>query len=249
MLWLYLGFLKFYKLLAARLQLHELTIKMCFNSQMFVWFWTLYLIVLTWTGMDFLLDPFFSDRIDIINNFELLNDVSVQFQYGFYFIRVPAIAIHTILVSFGALLFLIILQDASGSAKRRNSLFRQMACGHSILIYDANLFQDDIEKNTSFIESTMLMNVKWFLKTHTMKFPFIDKYGLYNGPDSIEFSHDEEMLKDTATEKSENLLIDCTVINGDDGALHIVDRSNKEDFEKNPKYHEMIEANVLVKIR
>jgi len=248
MMWLYLACIKLYKHILIRLSPDggwaPYTL---IHSHLFVWFWFIYLSMMTFTGYDFLLDPIFKDRIDIVNNYELMNDISVTFEYGFYFIRIPSVVVHTISASLLGFILLIGFQEASGTSKRDNSLFCTMARGSSMLIFDPQYFQNDITKQTSLIPLTSLMNLKWFMKTQCQKYNHINhKYGLFTGK-PIPFSNhfENEVMEAEAVVMK---ITEVTVLWGDDGNVHYLNRATGNDLEESAEFYKLLESKQTIRI-
>ena len=243
MMWLYLALIKFYKMLFAKFGKPQWTEKMCFHSHLFVWFWVVYLIFLTSSGFDFLLDPFFEDRLDVINNFVVANDISVTFMNGFYFIRLPAIFFHSIIVSVIALLALIFLQARSGLLNTDTTLYRQMACGSSMLIIDPEILFDDATPKTALITIGSLMNLKWFMKTHCMKYRFLDEqYGIFRRGDAFE----KKEINSSGADSSN--LTDCIAMVGESGSTHIILQSTKQELEEAALFHQWLKTGSVIRI-
>ena len=235
MMWLYLALIKLMKHTMVKLRKHDWTVYMCFDSHVFVWFWVIYLVLLTASGYDFLLDPLFHDRVDIVNNFMLVNDISVQFQYGFYFVRLPSIAIHSILVSFVAIVILMVLQKTMGTTLPNNSLFRTFACCHSCLIYDPELFQPDPSGNAIILPLSTMMNLKWFLKCHSITSPSVDVYEAVKG-NNVKVSIKQDGDKDESIPT-----FTYSILLGGDGGLHIKQRETRKDLEQTINYRQWLQ--------
>jgi len=247
MMWIYLACMKLYKHIFIRISSKSTwTPYSLIHTDLFVWFWIIYLSFLTFTGYDFLLDSIFKDRIDIINNYELMNDISVRFQYGFYFIRIPSIVVHTFLVSSLGFIVLIGFQEASGTSKRDNSLFCLMARGTSMLIFDPNHFQNDVMKQTSIMSLSTLMNIKWFLKTQCLRYNHAHiKYGLY-AQIPISFTMQSNPVKEK--EKDQKNITEITTICGEDGKLHFLNRLTGMDLEESDKFYDLLMSQESVRI-
>ena len=254
MMWLYIAVIKVIKHVCIKLRMNRLTILMSFHSHIFVSFFIVYLVVLSISGMDFLLDAFFHDRIDIVNDFELMNDVTVLFELGFYVQRLPAIFVHTIITSAVALLCLIVLQKISGTSRPHHSLYKTFACCHSTLIWDPNMFESDptatnsAQSKTTVISMGTLMNIKWMLKVHCLTYPIFDlnqSEGLSSNKTSILSKRDAAGAEDEDADVQDNA---TKVEIGVDGALHIILRSNKMDLEQTLVYYKWLQNDRTLRI-
>jgi len=238
MMWLYIAVIKFIKHVCIKMRLNRITILMSFHSHIFVTFFIIYLVLLSVTGYDFLLDALFHDRIDIVNDFTLMNDVTVLFELGFYVQRLPAIFVHTIVTSVVALVLLIVLQQLSGTTRRQHSFYRTFACCHSTLIWDPNMFEKSVDDaQGTDISIGTLMNIKWMLKVHTMTYPIFD---LNNDKKNQIASADS-----TSTASADNA---ARVEIGTDGALHIILKSNSMDLEQTLVYYKWLQSNRSLRI-
>lgn len=241
MMWLYLALMKLMKQSLVKLRMHNWTIYMVYDSHLFVWFWVVFLVLMTSTGFDFLLEPLFSTRIDVVNNFMLTNDVSVQFQYGFYFVRLPYVALHAIFVSLFALTILTVLQKYLNATLPNNSLFRTFACCHSCLIYDPELFRSDPTGNAIILPISTMMNLKWFLKCHSITSPSVDVYEAVKG-NNAKVSIKQEGGDDSVPQFTYSILL------GGDGGLHIKQRETRKDLEQTITYRQWLQSGVKLVI-
>lgn len=255
MMWLYIAVIKVIKHVFIKLRFNRVTILMSFHSHIFVSFFIVYLILLSISGMDFLLDAFFHDRIDIVNDFELMNDVTVLFELGFYVQRLPAIFLHTIVTSTFALCCLMALQFFSGTSRPHHSLYKTFACCHSTLIWDPNMFESDptatnaASKKTTMISMGTLMNIKWMLKVHCMTYPIFDlsqAEGLSSAKTSVISKRDSGADDD---DDDSNVQDNATKVEiGVDGALHIILRSTKMDLEQTLVYYKWLQNDRTLRI-
>lgn len=234
-LWLYLALIKLYKHIIVRFfKRTDWSIKISFHSHVFVWFWIVFMVFLTLVKMDFLLDPFFHDRIDIINNFELINDVSVRFQNGFYFVRIPWIILHSIFVSAFALSCLIGIHSVFKLGMPQNSLYRTLACCHSTLVWDPELFIEDDTKKAALVPIGTLMNLKWFLKTQCLVYP---ESGVYEGL-ATDYRANCQQEERAGIEDSV-----CRFEVTGDRVLHIIMKTTNGDLEHMAQFHQWLQHN------
>lgn len=244
MMWLYLAFLKMYKHVLVKLKYDEITKHMCFHSYMFVWFWVIYLMFLSLTKWDFLLQPLFENRVEIQNDFMLINDVSVTFESGYYFIRLPGILLHTILVSAFGTGFLMAAQHYLKLAMLNNSLYVTLACCHSTIVWDPDLFIKDDTGQAALVPIGTIMNLKWLLKTQCICYPSESMYNKIKSlTSSVRISSRSSRRTVDENEDKDNEDTICSIEVGLDMALHIRTRPDDKDIEHLSQYHNWLQKN------
>jgi len=242
-MWLYLACIKLFKHVLAKLGFHNYTQYMCYHSYLFVWFWIIYLLILSLTKWDFLLQPMFNDRVDISNDFMLINDISVSFFDGYYFIRIPGVILHTIVVSLLATGFLISVQHALKLGMLNNSLYLTLANCHSTIMWDPELFIKDDTGQAALVPLGTLMNLKWLLKTQCITYPSEEMYNKIKLMTSSIRSSSRSSRRDGPSETEDTEDTICSMELGLDGALHIRTRPDDKDIEHLSTYHTWLHKN------
>lgn len=74
-------------------------------------------------------------------------------------------------------------------------------------------------------------------------------YGIFDREREIVFDFvGEEEDKNKQFEQEEGGFHNATMMKGDDGSLHIVSRSTRQDIEASPMYHEWLQLGKLIRI-